>query len=472
MCSKMSHGVVGVLKTDLAISKVCQEEFGHNCTTCEDLANFPAIQVMVQKRVNMLEMYGDIMCQVPTIIYAIVAGSLSDKYGRKPLMILPIVGQALEGVALLVNKVWFKELPVEALWLTNIYDILGGGAIWYLAVYGFAADITTPDERASRMARFDGFEQTAFVIGNALSPVLYHSMGYEGVFSVKICLALLSFVIVTKVVKSNTEINGNEVVAGSDDSCCTVAKREEEEPLEGKFKRFSNLVVGMFKTILKKRAGWLRLCILLQISAYGLYYITFPSCRLWYLFLRKLLGWKQDQFIVLKVVRKSVGIVILLLLVPCLKKLKISDTTLLIAFNAMHAIGFLLTSFAGYSLSLFYLGVGLIAFHHSKYALARSLLSQTVTKDEIGRIYSSLAFISAVVPFFSHPLYGLIYHNTVDTFPGAFMVFTSVIIAITAVLMVFNRFLSKMSKLDNESVEDEQIDQLDKLITTEVENVA
>ena len=97
-------------------------------------------------------------------------------------MILPIVGQVLEGVALLVNKVWFKELPVEALWLTNIYDILGGGAIWYLGVYGFAADITTPDERASRMARFDGFEQTAFVIGNALSPALYNSLGYEGAF--------------------------------------------------------------------------------------------------------------------------------------------------------------------------------------------------------------------------------------------------------------------------------------------------
>jgi len=389
-------------------------------------------------------------------------------------MILPIVGQALEGVALLVNKVWFKELPVEALWLTNIYDILGGGAIWYLAVYGFAADITTPDERASRMARFDGFEQTAFVIGNALSPVLYHSLGYEGVFSAKICLALLSFGIITKVVKTNTEINGNEVVVGSADSCCTVAKKEEE-PLEGKVKRLGNLVVGMFRTILKKRTGWLRLCIMLQISAYGLYYITFPSCRLWYLFLRKLFGWKQEQFIVLKVVRKSLGISILLLLVPCLKKLKISDTTLLIVFNGMHAIGFLLTSFAGSSLPLFYFGVGLIAFHHSKYALARSLLSQTVAKDEVGRIYSSLAFISAVVPFFSHPLYGLIYHNTIDTFPGAFMLFTSVIIAITAVLMIFNRVLSKKSKLESvesESLEDEQIDQLDKLINKEVENVA
>ena len=43
--------------------------------------------------------------QVPTVIYAVLAGSLSDRFGRGPLLFLPIIGQILEGVALLVNKV-------------------------------------------------------------------------------------------------------------------------------------------------------------------------------------------------------------------------------------------------------------------------------------------------------------------------------------------------------------------------------
>ena len=69
MFSKMSHGVLGVLKTDLAISKICLTELGHNSSICEDLSNYSDIQVIVQKRVNMLEMYGDMMCQVgPKII--------------------------------------------------------------------------------------------------------------------------------------------------------------------------------------------------------------------------------------------------------------------------------------------------------------------------------------------------------------------------------------------------------------------
>ena len=136
----------------------------------------------VQKRVNLFEMHGDVMTQVPTVIYALLAGSLSDKFGRGPLLILPIIGQILEGTALLVNKIWFRELPLEALWLANIYDLLGGSAVWYLGVYSFAVDITTTGDRASRMAGFEGFEQVAYVVGNALSPILFHTIGYEGAF--------------------------------------------------------------------------------------------------------------------------------------------------------------------------------------------------------------------------------------------------------------------------------------------------
>ena len=46
--------------------------------------------------------------QAPTVVYALVAGSLSDRFGRGPLLVLPIIGQILEGAALLVNKVQSK----------------------------------------------------------------------------------------------------------------------------------------------------------------------------------------------------------------------------------------------------------------------------------------------------------------------------------------------------------------------------
>ena len=41
---------------------------------------------------------------------------------------------------------------------------------------------TREEDRAARMARFDGFEQTAYIVGNALSPLLFSYFGYEGAF--------------------------------------------------------------------------------------------------------------------------------------------------------------------------------------------------------------------------------------------------------------------------------------------------
>ena len=110
-----------------------------------------------------------------------------------------------------------------------------------------------------------------------------------------------------------------------------------------------DLLVGMFKTVFKKRSGWLRAAILLQLVAYTMYYISFRECKLWYLYVRKTHGWYQEQFITIKVARKLMGILILLVLLPLLKKFKISDLNLLITFNFLHGVGFLLGSLSTYS---------------------------------------------------------------------------------------------------------------------------
>ena len=168
--------------------KVCVVELGYNHSFCHDLNNHTDIEVRkplfnnnpvkcnpcadccaeegqhlrdVRRDHDPGRQTGDNLilpppAQVPTMIYAVLAGSLSDKFGRGPLLVLPIVGQILEGIALLANKVWFAELPLEALWLANVYDWFGGSAVWYLGVYTFAADITSVEQRASRMARYGG----------------------------------------------------------------------------------------------------------------------------------------------------------------------------------------------------------------------------------------------------------------------------------------------------------------------------
>ncbi len=47
----------------------------------------------VQERVNSFEITRDWVGNAPPVFFGLVAGALSDQFGRKPLMIWPIAGK-------------------------------------------------------------------------------------------------------------------------------------------------------------------------------------------------------------------------------------------------------------------------------------------------------------------------------------------------------------------------------------------
>ena len=68
--------------------------------------------------------------------------------------------------------------------------------------------------------------------------------------------------------------------------------------------------------------------------------------------------------------------------------------------------------------------------------MARSLLSQSVESDEVGRIFSSLSLASLLVPFFSKPLFAFLYDFSLETFPGSWMLLTGLIIWSAMIIMI------------------------------------
>lgn len=56
-------------------------------------------------------------------------------------------------------------------------------------------------------------------------------------------------------------------------------------------------------------------------------------------------------------------------------------------------------------------------------AVIRSILSKFVDPEEHGKLFSFVTCIEFSMPFMASPLYGIIYMNTVTTFPnGIFLV--------------------------------------------------
>ena len=46
----------------------------------------------------------------PAFVYVLIVGALSDKYGRKPLLLFPMIGRAIEKIALLMGSLFFYQV--------------------------------------------------------------------------------------------------------------------------------------------------------------------------------------------------------------------------------------------------------------------------------------------------------------------------------------------------------------------------
>jgi multidrug resistance protein len=101
-------------------------------------------------------------------------GRLSDRYGRRPIILLGLVGS---GLAYLVFA-WSQSL----LWLFASRVMAGVGGSTVPVAEAYIADVTPPEERAGRMGLIGAAFGLGFIVGPAtggiLSTVSYEAPGY------------------------------------------------------------------------------------------------------------------------------------------------------------------------------------------------------------------------------------------------------------------------------------------------------
>ena len=155
------------ISTNLLIWKVCHLELNYTEDICSNLTldENEYINEEVQKQVVDIQTIAVYIGAGPALIYSLFAGSLSDDFGRKPLMVIPLVGFVLTNVALLLNYLFIEHLPVQFFYVDRIWQLFGGVSVFYLGSYGYIASITSKNERAYRLARADGVETLSNIIG-------------------------------------------------------------------------------------------------------------------------------------------------------------------------------------------------------------------------------------------------------------------------------------------------------------------
>ncbi|XP_059096409.1 proton-coupled folate transporter-like [Tigriopus californicus] len=99
-----AYGFFSIIAQNLLIERICQVNLNLTSEVCEHLDQHKYDQMEVQKQVTLLVLYTNILSTIPCIFLTLLVGPWSDRNGRKPLMIAPILGCILSQVVLVLMR--------------------------------------------------------------------------------------------------------------------------------------------------------------------------------------------------------------------------------------------------------------------------------------------------------------------------------------------------------------------------------
>ncbi|KAF2703846.1 MFS general substrate transporter [Pleomassaria siparia CBS 279.74] len=122
----------------------------------------------VQQKLAMIFGWQDMFDSIPGILLAVPYGTLADKWGRKWVLALGLIGLQLS-TAWIVLICYFPTLPLQLTWFSSAFQIIGGGGIVAVAIaITMISDICPPDKRTSIFV----YLTASVLVGELIAPIL------------------------------------------------------------------------------------------------------------------------------------------------------------------------------------------------------------------------------------------------------------------------------------------------------------
>ena len=116
---------------------------------------------------NDLVVYGQVANRIPAIIITILAGPLSDRFGRKPLLFIGTIGSTM-GAFISLLIVHFQWNPYYFIVANFVSGITGDAAMILSGGFSYVADISSDKWRGLRIGIIEG----VMSIGSGVGPTL------------------------------------------------------------------------------------------------------------------------------------------------------------------------------------------------------------------------------------------------------------------------------------------------------------
>ncbi|XP_008554900.2 proton-coupled folate transporter-like [Microplitis demolitor] len=357
---------------------------------------------IIQPHTSYIIMSTSLMRSILPALLILFFGPWSDKYGRKPLILIGNFVPLCKYIILCTlssfdANPWLYLLPYVPT------ALLGSGLL--LATNCYVSDTTHPEKRAWRLACLQTCVHVGLVIGTLIGPFIYKQLGYTYLFIIAAFSSLSSLLYVVFVVPESVKNESNKKWGNPFDL---------------------SLVKQLVLTCTKKRdglnRGMLWSCLLvLSLSKI----LTNGHTNIIYLFVNAKLGWDVVRYsmfhsfsMVITIIGTFGGVKVMKHYIGFL------DISIILVGSLSGFLSTMCLSFVTKSWHM-YLEVCLGVFIGVIVPTTRSLISSSAPVDDTGKVFSLVSFVDTLLPLGSAPLYSLLYSSYISVYPSPVYLMTS-----------------------------------------------
>uniref|UniRef100_A0A6P7GPM6 Proton-coupled folate transporter-like isoform X2 n=1 Tax=Diabrotica virgifera virgifera TaxID=50390 RepID=A0A6P7GPM6_DIAVI len=433
--------------TNLIIYRTCYVTLGYNKSDCSQLGNKD--NNVTHHYEKIVQPYADVVLMVkslldlllPTFI-CLMAGSWSDKHGRKPVLLVTLGGMAFT-CTLIILFCLFENISPWIFLITAIPTMITGNNTTFFAItLSYISDTSSKETRGLRMAFCEVALATGSLLGSISSSYIFYATNYPSMFAIGLACVSIGIAYTIFFVPESIENmqESRKLITNTED--------EKEKPVR------INLFKEIIQTTIKKRENYDRAVIILTLTSIIIYiFLTHADTSIRYIFLRGKLNWTFTKYnlynsvcMLIWAAGTMAGSYILQ------RKFHIKDSILaligLISMLSCVILQFLATNdtaiyIAGASKCL----GGLVA------PMLRAKISQLVPSDEVGKIFAMVVGAGALVSAALTPVYTLVYNNTIYIDSALYNLLSISFLTITITLVVLVIYLEKQSQINTSEVQ-------------------
>ncbi|KAK4161182.1 major facilitator superfamily domain-containing protein [Cladorrhinum sp. PSN259] len=143
----------------------------------------------VQHELAVVKGYKDTFNQIPSILLGIPLGLLADRIGRRPIIMLFLLGFFLCDSWVKVVCLFPEHLPLRLVWLSPLFKIIGGGANFGTSMlFTAAADVVAEKDRVDVFLKMSAMEM---IVQIAAAPMVSTMMTFSNWYPLVLSSLLL-----------------------------------------------------------------------------------------------------------------------------------------------------------------------------------------------------------------------------------------------------------------------------------------